>query len=527
MLIAAGRTSDYISLFGELAVAQYTMGGELDTAFGENGIASSSVRIDNTNNNLLITLPDGKLLVAGNGYSDSVYHAFLIRYNNNGTIDTTFAKKGTLHLKATFSSKVVVQTDGKIITGANYNTYNGSAFDGFALVRFQADGTLDSSYGQQGVVRIDPANFGYGREPMYLQKDNKLVFSYFTYSSEPPYSLTSTIARYNTDGSLDASFGRGGKIIRNSFQAVLYKQKDDKLWIYEPLNPEKQDTIVVKRYTGDSHVDSSFGQDGSILLPSRNNLIAEQASGKFIVKLTGATHRARLSGTASGKTFNKGITYVTYTLQSDTTQSCTFAVKVNDTEPPVLSNVTLSKVIVWPSNHNLQDVTVNYNALDNCGIANIKLSVRDDETGTNLFDWQLIDAHHIRLRTEDLCSLAGKTFTITATATDLSANTTSKSITLTIPEHLPGCNSEAEEQKLQVSAFPNPTRSFFQVHIKSRNRAQPVTVRITSSTGKVLETRQVTANNQLQFGSHYRPGIYYIEAEQAGVKTTAKLVKLP
>jgi hypothetical protein len=52
-------------------------------------------------------------------------------------------------------------------------------------------------------------------------------------------------------------------------------------------------------------------------------------------------------------------------------------------------------------------------------------------------------------------------------------------------------------------------------------------VRITSSTGKVLETRQVTANNRLQFGSHYSPGIYYIEAEQAGVKTTAKLVKLP
>jgi hypothetical protein len=84
-----------------------------------------------------------------------------------------------------------------------------------------------------------------------------------------------------------------------------------------------------------------------------------------------------------------------------------------------------------------------------------------------------------------------------------------------------------EEQKLQVSAYPNPTRSLFQVHIKSRNRAQPVTVRITSSTGKVLETRQVTANNRLQFGSHYSPGIYYIEAEQAGVKTTAKLVKLP
>jgi hypothetical protein len=253
---------------------------------------------------------------------------------------------------------------------------------------------------------------------------------------------------------------------------------------------------------------------------------AGSTSGTLInYKLSGAT-QGEGTGTASGRTFNKGITYVTYAMQNDTTQSCTFTVTVNDTEPPVLSGLSLSKVINWPPNHNLRDVTVNYNALDNCGIANIKLSVRNNETGTNLLHWELIDAHHIRLRTESLCSLAGKTCTITATAADLTGNTTSKSITFTIPEPLPGCASEAEIQKLRVSALPNPTRNFFLVHIKGSNQS-PVTVRITNSTGTIIETHKVSTNNPLRFGSNYRPGIYYIEAEQAGVKTITKLVRLP
>jgi uncharacterized delta-60 repeat protein len=689
-LVAGG----FVAIYGPytqfaLALTRYDTDGILDEDFGSGGKTTSSFHSSLIYQYELFTTPEAKLLVTGWGYVDSSYRTFLAKYNHDGSTDTTFASKGILLPKENHYVSFFTQADGKILASGYY-----SDLSAYGVARFLQNGTPDSSYGQNGIIITLPfEGNSIGRGPEFLQSNDKLITS-TSVLRDAPYSSTYTISRYNTDGTIDASFGHNGKITTDTSNYVIYKQKNDKLWVRSGPIDYHSDSMLIVRYTADGIIDSSFGQNAKTVFHFIISTMSEQQDGSFIIlgraglgpnatqalyrvkgnglldstfgkngkvltsaiwlavqqndkiitgesildvfrnskikltrymsdgsidstfgrnglvitdidpnsfdgtnkgvinqdrlyvtgsisnietsgfiaaytldekaivlkctsdtvvatskgkctaevynigpktvspnslvsyKLTGAT-QGQGTGTASGKTFNKGITYVTYALQSDTSQSCTFAVKVNDTEAPVLSNVTLSKVIVWPSNHNLQDVTVNYNALDNCGIANIKLSVRDNETGTNLFDWQLIDAHHIRLPAEDLCSLAGKTFTITATATDLSANTTSKSITLTIPEHLPGCNSEAEEQKLQVSAHPNPTRNFFLVHIKSRNRAQPVIVRITSSTGNVLETRQVTANNQLQFGSHYRPGIYYIEAEQAGVKTTAKLVKLP
>jgi uncharacterized delta-60 repeat protein len=689
MLVAAGRAIEYKRHFGELVVAQYTTGGELDAAFGENGIASLPVRTDNTVNRQLFTLPDGKLLVAGNGYTDSVFRAFLIRYNNNGAIDTTFAKKGTLRLKGAGTAAAIVQTDGKIITVENHDpAYNGT-YKGLVIARYQTDGTLDTSYGQQGVTTIDQAwTFppDFRATPMYLQNDNKLVLSYMTSINEPPYT-TATTARYNTDGTVDASFGDGGKLPGYSYLLPKYKQKDDKLWILTPSEPQKPDTTLFTRYTSEGHVDLTFGQQGSIFLPSHYNTIEEQANGKFIIlsnagvspsykrvlyrlnnngsldtsfvaknmkteqsawmaiqdddkiiiggidpepsgnsslvikrytaegiidstfgvygtikivvepkkphhaiqgtiwknrlyligvvsgfdnvgfvaaiqldeeigtfkcradtvvsnnkglcaatvygidpagnsavnyKLSGAT-TGEGTGTASGKSFNQGVTYVTYTLQSDTTQTCTFAVTVRDTEAPSLSNLTLGTAISWPANGNLQDIALNYNALDNCGLARLAITATNDVTGS-LLDWELIDNHHIRWHLERLALYAGSTYTITVTATDLSGNESSRSISFTLPK--PGRNEEQTQRELQVSARPNPSHNGFNLHIKANAAEGPVTVRVLNSTGIVIETRQVTSG-VLSIGSRYKPGIYYIEVEQAGVKTTTKLVKLP
>jgi uncharacterized delta-60 repeat protein len=689
-LIAAG----FIAFYGPyaqfaLALTRYDKDGILDEDFGNGGKTTSSFHSSLIYQYGLFTTPEAKLLVTGWGYVDSAYRTFLAKYNHDGSMDTTFASKGILLPKENNYVSFLTQGDGKILASGYYSDLNA-----YGVARYLQNGTPDSSYGQNGIIMtLPPGTDGTSNGPEFLQSNDKFITSNIVHR-DTPYSSIYTISRYNTDGTLDASFGHNGKITSDTSIYVIYKQENDKLWVRSGPVDYHSDSMLIVRYTADGIIDSSFGQNGKTVFHFNIGTTSEQQDGSFIIsgrvglgpnatqalykvksnglldstfgengkvltfsmwltiqhndkiitgesisdvfgtskikltrytsdgiidstfgrnglvitdvdpnsfdvtykgvinqnrlyvtgsisnietsgfiaaytldekaivlkctsdtvvatskgkctaevyniesktvapnsmvtyKLTGATHGAG-SGSASGRTFNKGVTFVTYTLQSDTTQSCTFTVTINDTEPPVLSNVTLSRAIIWPSNNKLQDVKVNYNALDNCGIANIKLAVRDDETGTNLLHWELIDAHHIRLRAQDFCRLAGKTYTITATATDLSANTTSKSIKFTIPEHLPSCDKEAEEQKLQVFAFPNPTRSFFLVHIKSSNREQSVTVRITSSTGKVIETRQVTANNQLRFGSNYRPGIYYIEAEQAGAKTTAKLIKLP
>jgi hypothetical protein len=211
-------------------------------------------------------------------------------------------------------------------------------------------------------------------------------------------------------------------------------------------------------------------------------------------------------------------------LQKDTTQSCTFAVTVRDTEAPSLSNLTLGTAISWPVNGNLQDVALNYDALDNCGLARLSITATNDVTGS-LLDWELIDNHHIRWHPERLGLYAGSTYTITVTATDLSGNESSVSITFTLPK--PVRSEEQPQRELQVSARPNPSHSSFSLHIKANAAEGPVMVRVLNSAGIVIETRQVASATVLSIGSRYKPGIYYIEVEQAGVKTTTKLVKLP
>lgn len=161
--------------------------------------------------------PDGRIVAAGYfGATSPTTGAFhgdfaIVRYNVDGTLDTTFDGDG----KATtdigsstidLASDVAIQPDGRIVAGGTGGPRG--ALD-FAVVRYNADGSLDTSFDTDGKVTtgIGPANdLATG---MGLQADGRIVLTGGTIDDD--YDVA--VVRYDADGTLDTTFGTNGKVV--------------------------------------------------------------------------------------------------------------------------------------------------------------------------------------------------------------------------------------------------------------------------------------------------------------------------
>jgi hypothetical protein len=114
------------------------------------------------------------------------------------------------------------------------------------------------------------------------------------------------------------------------------------------------------------------------------------------------------------------------------TSSCMATVTVVDTTDPTITAALVNPTTLWPPNHKMVPVLVSYTVDDNCDANPTSvLSVSSDEGTSD--DWEIIDAHHLRLRSERLGTGDGRIYTITITATDADGNSTSKVVIVTVP----------------------------------------------------------------------------------------------
>ncbi|HYP25593.1 MAG TPA: Ig-like domain-containing protein [Blastocatellia bacterium] len=106
--------------------------------------------------------------------------------------------------------------------------------------------------------------------------------------------------------------------------------------------------------------------------------------------------------------------------------------------PPSITNVSTSRTVIWPPNHKMVNVTVNYDVVSPCPVT-CTLTVTSNEPvdgeddGSTSPDWEIIDAHNVRLRAERSGEGTGRIYTITITCTDSSGNSTSQTATVTVP----------------------------------------------------------------------------------------------
>ena len=250
-------------------LARYNSDGTLDTTFGGGGVIFHS----NTYTlNSVAVQPDGKIIAGGIGPSTTFSSAFYIfRYNADGTSDTTFNNSGVnftaIGSNAVLKS-VLLQPDGKIAAaGFSCLTVSQCFSNGesFAVVRYNVNGSLDSSFDGDGIVTTNFENSLALASEIILQPDGKIVAAGTVTGAVKSFAL----ARYNADGSLDTTFGNGGRVVtstgnENAFLNSVALQSDGRIVVAGYSRPTSNYDFTVARYTSSGTLDSSFGTNGIV-----------------------------------------------------------------------------------------------------------------------------------------------------------------------------------------------------------------------------------------------------------------------
>jgi uncharacterized delta-60 repeat protein len=175
------------------AVTRHTGKGSLDNSFSGDGRATTTFASDVAAARAVAVQPDGKIVVAGQVYQDSTYVFGLVRYNANGTLDHSFSGNGKVTTAiGTFALPyaIAVQPDGRVVV-AGYAAV-GAGYD-IAVARYDADGSLDTTFSFDGVVTIDVAglqDLAYG---VAIQPNGRIVVAG---SSESSVSRDMAVARF-------------------------------------------------------------------------------------------------------------------------------------------------------------------------------------------------------------------------------------------------------------------------------------------------------------------------------------------
>jgi uncharacterized delta-60 repeat protein len=307
-IVAAGSSFSNSKTVEDFIVARYNPNGSLDKRFGKNGKITTDFFRNVDSISAVAIQPDGRIIVAGfaqlagSGGNPRVFA--LARYRSDGSPDTSFGNGGALTTSFggnfAAASAVMVQPDGKIVVAGTVD-FNpdvpGSGLD-FALARYNASGTLDGSFGKGGRVVFDFFGSFDQANGAVLQPDGKIIVvgsaSYDSLNQDIGFAL----ARFNTDGSIDFGFGTGGKQITDFFGAGakangVVLQPDGKFVVAgtasdSATRPTATD-IALARYNSDGTLDSGFGSGGETAIPFANsateqgNALALSTDGKIIV----------------------------------------------------------------------------------------------------------------------------------------------------------------------------------------------------------------------------------------------------
>jgi serralysin len=277
--------SAFIAGNNDFALSRYNADGSLDSGFGSNGKVTTDFFTYIDTIYAIALQADGKIVAGGNARhllpvnrSDFA----LVRYNANGSLDSTFGAggKATANFFGDFDAitGLALQADGKIVAVGIAG--NQAGFNNFALARFNTDGSLDPSFGSNGKVSNTIADILDQANAVAIQPDNKIVVAgYSKLTNAGPFEAA--VLRYNANGSLDTSFGTNGFVLTNlssSFStiAAIALQADGKIVAageaYATIGLDTADFTLV-RYNANGTLDSGF--NGGALLTDQTPIPAD------------------------------------------------------------------------------------------------------------------------------------------------------------------------------------------------------------------------------------------------------------
>ena len=331
----------------DFSLARHNSDGSPDLSFDVDGIVATNVGNSSDYGMALAIRPDNKIVLAGKSWVNGRDILSMAQYNSNGSLDTTFDNDGKLLLNESptyiESIDIAVQQDSKLVFTLNTIDHtrgifvggrinfdgsvdtsfgqNGLAFSpfignfatnksialdvdgkivtcghqeyGLTVYKLDTNGDPDSSFDSDGIVTTELGNASSGAQSVAMQPDGKIVVAGYG-------SVDFLLARYNSDGTMDESFGVGGKVqsglanVAEKAYAVAV-QKDGKI-IAAGVGNNKS---VLYRYAPDGSLDNTFGVEGRVET-AFNSIIFEgsaivlQPDGKLIVVVLADRHLAFL-----------------------------------------------------------------------------------------------------------------------------------------------------------------------------------------------------------------------------------------
>jgi uncharacterized delta-60 repeat protein len=269
-IVAAGDTAP-IGSAAQFALARYLPDGRLDGSFGTGGkvVTGFGARYEPATAHAMAVQADGRIVVAGGASGDFA----LARYLPDGRLDAGFGDNGRvltdLGADAEWISAIAADSAGRIVAVGVSSPLMGPG--DLALVRYEPDGRLDPSFGDGGRVLTDLSGNDDAAQAMAIQDDGRIVVAG---STEPPAAdLANAIAlvRYQPDGGLDSSFGAGGTVVTKlspDSDDVAYGMTiapGGSIVVAGASDTfDESSGIVLLRFTPDGVLDSSFGERGTV-----------------------------------------------------------------------------------------------------------------------------------------------------------------------------------------------------------------------------------------------------------------------
>ena len=473
-IVVAGFDYDSVSERVAIALARYTADGMLDASFGKNG----------------------KVTTYFNDGGDYFTH--------NHTYSYSIAMQGN-----------------RIIVGGYTAVLDGQDED-FALARYTADGVLDPTFGVNGLVTTDFRDFDYDRGTSLVLQENKILLAGTTGEVDMDYSHFA-LARYTADGTLDSSFGVNGKVTTDftgDDRANSIALQGDKIILAGyagEYNAGYSSDFALARYTADGKLDSSFGVNGKLTTDVTNidilQAIIVDHNNLYAVGGTGS-----LDFTRGIPYFSQGNSYgavAAYQLEAPEPAITITDVKVSESKWFAVATVRLSaptdklvqvhfttrdKIAV----HWQDYIPISYPLFFVPGVnttAKIFIPIINDnqQEGDEQFDIVLSDAHN--------ASIQDRKGVVTIMDDD-------------------GAPIAKQSSSLHINVSPNPSTNVFTIQLQGSNIKEQASVRVYDVSGRLLEQRNsIFIEQSLRLGDQYKAGTYLIEAVQGSQKVQTKVIK--
>lgn len=482
-IVVVGKS---VPLFGGVslfAVARYSTNGTIDPTLDYDGKLTTAFEKGDDQLAQLLVLPDDKLIAVGvsahrhrNG--DTFRNIILSKYNANGTSDNTFAAAGksiaVFGQNKNYVAAAVLQNDGKILVG---NMYYNAAIDNLyhhEIIRFNANGSLDTAFGINGKAVVD-----FEVSSLAVQPDGKILVAGTGTPNTPNagYNLT----RFNTNGSLDNGFDNDGTALADNWNAYYGKatvllQPDGKIVVAgSASHPDLfNDTpaFVAVRFTTNGVLDTTFGTNGRAAMLANDNCFAyaafSQADGKIL--LAGQSFGGSMIYFTGGRFDTNGAVDTSYGTAGTSSGALAYDYRV-------INNIQLQrdgKLLVALSQYNQPQNSYDFRirrfnpdgTYDNeiGGLAGISAS----------FFSGYDEAFSIRLQSDDKIIVAGNTFN--GLTNDFALIRYTNSV----------LGNEAFDFASSWVLYPNPTRGILNVKASADNTTDIGKLRIYDMLGQLV-----------------------------------------